>query len=175
VLGTLNLGNHTLTLNASSGKVLEFNTTIGGTGTVNLVGDGDIEISTACSTATQAIPNLIMQPITANRTVSLGHGGCKAIIQVDGNFISGSSPSAMVSFVKGDSNSNIANSVTSYYCASNGGITNIDCQPCGPTGCSSPPPSTPVAASVESDLALALTFLGIVLFAAFKMRKTRKV
>lgn len=115
-----------------------------------------------------------MGTITTPKTVYLGHTGCKSILTVNGNFISGSSATATVSFVKGDTNSNVTNPVTSYWCASNGGITNIDCQPCGPSGCGGVTPPSPVSASVESDLAFALTFLGIVLFAAFKMRKTRK-
>ncbi len=123
-----------------------------------------------------------MGPITAPRTVNLGHSGCTTVFSVNGNFISGSSATNTVSFVKGDASSNVANAVTSYYCASNGGITNIDCQPCGPTGCSSgstpttvaPVAPTPVPGSMESDIALAITVLGMMLIAVYKMRKMRK-
>jgi hypothetical protein len=165
---TLNLGSYTLTLTSTT-KPFDIYSSIGGTGTIKLIGDADIEISGGCQSAAHTIPNLIMGPITAPRTVTLGHTSCEAIFQVNGNFISGSSASAMVSFAKGHANSNITNSVTSYWCASNGGITNIDCQAGAPPA--TPPP---ISASVESDLAFALTFLGIVLIAAFKLRKARK-
>lgn len=108
-----------------------------------------------------------MGTITSNKTVYIGRTGYNTYLTVNGDFISGSSATATVSFVKGGE-SNITNPVTSYWCADNGGITNIDCQPCGPSGC-----GTPISVSVESDLAFALTFLGIVLFTAFKMRKNK--
>ncbi len=153
---TLDLGSHTLTLTGtfdpaslplpSNSVPLAFDT-ITGTGTIKLqpaATGQSIEIGTNCGFTAKVIPNLIMGPITANQTVTLGHNGCKAIFQVNGDFISGTSPSAMVSFVKGDTNSNITNAVTSYYCASNGGITNITCESGGPPAGYS---STPVSGS----------------------------
>lgn len=285
---TLNAGSHTLTLtnasataNPTNGKPLNNTTNFNaGTGTVKLepTGGDHVEISSGCNGTAVVYNNLIMGTITTPKTVYLGHIGCQSKLTVNGNFISGSSASAQVSFVKGHTNSDVTNAVTSYYCASNGGITNIDCQAGAPGYGSSPAigstlnisgavgtnptttlivsetgdatltfsssqlanpvpakfsmtpnipspivnggaaqtvtitcdgsvagtftatlklshddPSitspatypiscvigggggggTPVSASVESDLAFVLTFLGIMLFAAFKMRKNK--
>ncbi|WP_207689897.1 CARDB domain-containing protein [Desulfonema limicola] len=70
--------------------------------------------------------NLIMSPLTNPHTVTI-----QIPMAVNGTFISGSSATNRVSFVKVAS-SDVTNAVTSYYCASNGGISNIDCVPGGP-------------------------------------------
>jgi len=77
--------------------------------------------------------NLSMDTLSFPRTISFGvFMGSSATITVNGTFISGSSPGKQVSFVKNTSSSGVANAVTSYYCASNGGIANITCLPGGP-------------------------------------------
>jgi len=288
---TLDAGSHTLTLTNASATANPFNSKPlsnstnfnAGTGTVKLepTGGDHVEISSDCSNTAVVYNNLIMGTITTPKTVYLGHSSCPSKLTVNRKFINGSSASAKVSFVKGDASSDVTNAVTSYYCASNGGISNIDCQAGAPGYGSSPaigstlnisgavgtnptttltvsetgninlgvgfiqvtgtdaakfsftpvlfntspqfgildghqpqdvgivcdgsvvgtftaqleivhnatgspatyPLSctigggggggTPISASVESDLAFALTFLGIVLFAAFKMRKNK--
>jgi hypothetical protein len=181
---TLNLNNYTLTLTGAfdpnsfppNAVPLDIAGSFNNDTIIKLepTGGSAVEIQVSNQVSSPSVfNNLTMGTITSPKIVYIGRTGYHTYLTVNGDFISGSSATATVSFVKGGE-SNITNSVTSYWCTSNGGITNIDCQPCGPSGCGGGGSSTPIPVSVESNLALALTFLGIVVIAAFKMRKTNK-
>lgn len=113
----------------------------------------------------------MLASLTAPRTINVGSGSCLSAttnVAVNGTFISGSSATNKVTFVKGSATGNITTPVTSYYCASNGTIANINCIAGGP-----PPP--PVSASVESTLALILTLIGIVAIAGLQQWQRKQV
>ncbi|QTA82016.1 HYR domain-containing protein [Desulfonema limicola] len=101
-----------------------------GTGTVKLT-DANHTI-TGGNGSTVTFNNLIMEPLTAPRTITIGRSIQPMVLAVNGDFISGSSAASQVTFVKAHAGSNVTNPVTSYYCASNGGIANITCLPGGP-------------------------------------------
>jgi len=129
--GTLNAGTHTITLS---------NTTpfapVAGGGTFN-ADTGTVKLTKADHTIINDFTynNLIMEPLTAPRTITIGDAGLSISITVTGTFISGSGATKQVSFVKGvapPATVNVTTPVTSLYCADNGGITNITCLPGGP-------------------------------------------
>lgn len=128
---TIDAGSHTLSFDFPFG-------TMGWDGTFN-AGTSTVKLSDADNWLYNdyTYNNLIMNTLTAPRTITIGSPGLPRTITVNGNFISGSSLTNTISFVKGNAASNVANPVTSYYCASNGGIDNITCLPGGP------PPTAP--------------------------------
>ncbi|MCI5118860.1 MAG: hypothetical protein D3913_13105, partial [Candidatus Electrothrix sp. LOE1_4_5] len=128
---TLNAGNKTIQLNGTVPLQSNQDSVLAGTSTV-VLSDTDLELQIDARTPF-TFYNLIMEPLTVPHTVSLGHGGFAAAFNVTNYFISGSSSTNQVSFVKGDPGSDLSNAVTSYYCASNGGISNINCLAGGPT------------------------------------------
>lgn len=156
----------TLSINADFAIIVNDGGTFnGGTGTVQL-SDAN---HTLCGNAT--FNNIVLASLTAPRTINVGDASCLSAttnVAVNGTFISGSSTANKVTFVQGSATGNITNSVTSYYCASNGGITNINCIAGGP-------PAPPVSASVESTLALILTLIGIVAIAGLQQWQRKQL
>jgi hypothetical protein len=142
-VGVLNGGSSTLNLSAAypfTGAGV-FN---GQTGTVKL-SDADHHLY-----GNHVYNNLIMSAITAPRTITIDAGQS---ITVNGTFISGSSATNKVTFAGPGT---VANAVTSYYCASNGGITNITCN-------AGAPPASPVSAPMNPSFVGGLfVVLGII-------------
>lgn len=138
--GELNAGDQTIRL---CGTVPFDNSgTFNGDTSTVILSDAD---HTLICQGTATFNNLIMDTLTAPRTITIGDvGGHAEVITVNGYFISGSTAANRVSFVKEELTSNVANEVTSYYCASNGGITNINCIAGGP-----PAPSDLAATAVS--------------------------
>jgi|WetSurMetagenome_2_1015567.scaffolds.fasta_scaffold24589_4 hypothetical protein len=160
---TLNGGSSTLSVNADFGIIVNNGGTFNGqTGTVRY-SDAN---HTFCGNAT--FNNVILNTLTAPRTISVSAGTCSSTttnVTVNGTFMSGSDATNKVTFVQGSVAGNLANSVTSYYCAGNGGLSNINCIAGGPPA---------VSASVESNVALAVTFLAIAAMAFWKHQKQQR-
>lgn len=159
---TLNADSHTITLSGATPTIFD--------GTFN-AGTSTVKFSDANHTVNSSFTLYNWQwatPLTAPRTITV-NAGETVTKAAGGTFnLDGSSATNTVSFA---GTGTISPAMTVYYCATPGGVTGITCNAGGPPSSGG---STPVSASVESDLALALTFLGIVVIAAFKMRKTNK-
>jgi len=127
---TLNGGSLTLFISADYGVIVNNGGTFNGqTGTVKY-SDAN---HTFCGNAT--FNNVILNTLTAPRTISVGAGSCSSAttnVAVNGTFMSGSDATNKVTFVQGSGTGALANLVNSYYCAGNGGISNINCVAGGP-------------------------------------------
>ncbi len=96
--------------------------------------------------------NLILVPLTAPRTITL----IGKIWAVGDTFLSGTDATNKVSF-KTLMGGGVNNPVTSYFCASNGGITNITCLPGAPPPKNAAPTATGVTISGTAVLGQILT------------------